>query len=167
MVHHPGPAAQATRAPRPVTAVTGVPAGTGILTLDGLLPAEHLTPGDRVITRRGASRLRALSVTLVQDAAMIRIAPGALGHDRPDRPLHLPAGQPLLLRDWRAAALFGAAQAMVPAARLADGGFVVPVTLPEVRLFALHFDAPEVVYADGVELGCDPLEQPEPAAVRR
>jgi hypothetical protein len=160
-------AAMAATIPHETAVVTGVPAGTGILTLDGSLPVEHLTPGDRVITRRGAMRLLAVSVTVVRDAAMMRIAPGALGHDRPDRPLHLPARQPVLLRDWRAPALFGMGQAMVPAARLADGAFVAPVTLPEVRLFALHFDAAEVIYADGVELGCDPLEHDATAAVGR
>ncbi len=62
----------------------GLAPGTIIFTLEGALPVEYLSPGDRIITRAGMRVLRALS-----------------------------AG---------------------------EGGFV------------LHFDRPEVVYADGVEV---------------
>ncbi len=58
-------------------------AGTIVFSLDGALPVEFLTPGDRIITRSGARVLRRIS------------------------------------RD--------------------DGGFL------------LHFDRPEVIYADGFE----------------
>ena len=62
---------------------TGLAPGTIIFTLEGALPVEYLSPGDRIITRAGMR----------------------------------------VLRDLRAG----------------SGGF------------ALHFDQPEVVYADGVE----------------
>jgi hypothetical protein len=131
--------------------------GTSVMTLDGALPVEHLSPGDRVVTRAGVRRLAAVTVTVVRDAAMVAVAPGALGHDRPDRALMLPAAQPVLLRDWRAQAMYGAPAALVPVGRLADGTFLEHRTVAEVRLFALHFDAPAVAYADGVEVGCAPL----------
>jgi hypothetical protein len=135
----------------------GLPMGTRVMTLDGALPVEHLTPGDRVVTRDGVRRLTAVTVTVARDAAMVAVAPGALGHDRPDRALLLPAAQPVLLRDWRAQAMYGAPAVLVPVGRLADGTCIVDRTVPEVRLFALHFHAPAVVHADGVEVGCAPL----------
>ena len=54
------------------------------------------------------------------------------------------------------------AQALVPAGRLVDGQYVTafrPDTpRGKLRLYVLHFDAPEVVYAEGVEIGCAPLK---------
>jgi hypothetical protein len=135
---------------------TGLPAGTLVLTLEGALPVEHLTPGDRIVTRAGAVRLRGIAVTLLRDAAMVALAPGALGQNRPGRPLLLPAAQPVLLRDWRAPALFGAAQALVPVARLVDGRFLRAVTLAQVRLFAPDLGLAAVIYADGVAVAVAP-----------
>ncbi len=63
--------------------VTGLAPGTIIYTLDGALPVEFLSPGDRIITRAGMRPLRGIT---------------------------------------------------------AEGGG-----------FKLHFDQPEMVYADGVE----------------
>ena len=38
----------------------GLPCGTEVMTADGALPVEYLEPGDRVITRGGMRRLRAI-----------------------------------------------------------------------------------------------------------
>lgn len=135
----------------------GIAQGTTVLTLQGALPVEYLSPGDRVVTRTGARVLRAVEVSVVRDVAVVTIAPGALGHDRPDAPLCLPADQPVLVRDWRAKALYGAREAAVPASRLVDGEFLTQGRQPELRLFRLVFDRVETVYADGVELVCEPL----------
>ncbi len=135
-------------------AATGLPLGTTVMTLDGALPVEHLTQGDRIVTRAGARILRAVTATLQTDAAMVAVGAGALGHDRPGRPLLLPADQPVLVRDWRARALWGVDAALVPVARLADGEHVRRVQVAQVRLFALSFDDDAVIYADGVEVGC-------------
>jgi hypothetical protein len=64
----------------------------------------------------------------------------------------LPAGQPILVRDWRAQALFGTDQAMVPAARLVDGAFVTHAGAAEVDLWQLDFDSPHILYLDGLEV---------------
>ncbi len=37
---------------------TTLPIGTIIYTLDGALPVEYLSPGDRIVTRAGARKLR-------------------------------------------------------------------------------------------------------------
>ena len=39
-------------------------AGTMVRTLDGLIPVEFLTPGDRIVTRAGARRLTSVSVVV-------------------------------------------------------------------------------------------------------
>lgn len=145
--------AAATQAP---TAPAGLVAGTMVLTLDGELPVQFLAPGDRVITRTGARTLRDIRVTVATDVAMVRIAPSALGHDRPEADLFVVPTQPILVRDWRAKALYGAAQAMVAAARLADGDYIRAERVAEVRLFELDFGAEVVIYASGLEVGIAP-----------
>ncbi|MEZ5686120.1 MAG: Hint domain-containing protein [Paracoccaceae bacterium] len=145
--------------PAGACAVPGVAQGALVLTLEGALPVEYLSPGDRVVTRAGARRL--LAVTPVEaEGEMVLIQPGVLGHDRPGQALMLGAQTPVLLRDWRAQALYGAAQALVPAGRLVDGEFVTRVCGRGLRLFALHFERPEVIYVDGVEIGTAPLVVP-------
>ena len=136
-----------------VEAATGILAGTTLLTLDGELPVEFLTPGDRVITRSGVRVLAQVTGRAVSDFAAVEILPGTLGHDRPGQALVIGADQMVLVRDWRAQALYGAAQALVPAHRLADGHYIRRVTLAQAQVFTLTFTAGETVYAEGVELG--------------
>lgn len=145
--------------------LAGVALGTQVATLDGLIPVEFLTVGERVVTRSGARPVRAISAMPLV-SKLVRVAPGALGHDRPGMPLMLGAGTKVLLRDWRARAMFGAAQALVEITRLIDGQFITRSEGGKCRLYALHFDAPEVIYADGVEIGCEPLRVQAPSAGR-
>ncbi|OWU82917.1 hypothetical protein ATO6_21715 [Oceanicola sp. 22II-s10i] len=141
-------------------AVHGVMAGTKILTLDGELAVEFLTPGDRVITRdSGFAVLKNIRVRKVR-ASAVAVTGGSLGHNRPDSDIVLPADQKVLVRDWRAEALFGAKQALVPVSRLADGQFVRDLGEVEMTLFELEFDAGHVIYAGGMELDA-PARQAE------
>lgn len=133
---------------------TGMLAGTMVRTLDGILPVEYLTPGDRIVTRNGARRLTSVSVQARKMVDLVRIRASTLGHDRPEQDLLVSPGQPLLIRDWRAKAIFGVAVAAIPASRLADGEFVCLETHRQVRLFTLRFDDDEVIYAEGLELAC-------------
>jgi hypothetical protein len=127
--------------------------GTTIVTLDGALPVEHLYPGDRLITRHGARALLAIDqVTLPAGTHIVMITKNALG-GRPEKDLWLPAAQRVLIRDWRAQALYGQKQVCIPAGQLADGEYVRLDLLTEaVTGFALRFGRPEVFYADGLEL---------------
>lgn len=130
-----------------------------VMTLDGALPVEHLYPGDRVITRHGARALLSMDrVTLPVGTPIVEVARNAFG-GRPDRDVWLPAAQRILIRDWRAKALYGQAQACVPAGQLADGEYVRLAQLDrDVTCFALRFGRPEVLYVDGLELAsADPL----------
>jgi hypothetical protein len=127
--------------------------GAGVLTLEGLLAVEHLAPGDRIVTRAGAVRLAAVQEHRAA-GPMICVAPGCLGHDRSGQPLLLSPETKVLLRDWRARAMFGKAQVMVAISKLVDGAFIRRVAGAGLPLFALSFDAPQVIYVDGVQLGC-------------
>jgi hypothetical protein len=135
----------------------GVAAGTRILTLDGNLPVEFLEPGDRIITRSGARKLRALEVRVSDGESAMRVSAGALGFDRPDGDVLIGADQTVLVRDWRAKAMFGQAQATVPITALADGTFIAAQKVSGVRFYTLVFDTAEVVYADGMEIATAPM----------
>jgi hypothetical protein len=132
---------------------TAVAQGAAVMTLDGLLPVEYLSPGDRIVTRSGAARLRAVQMHLAQ-GPLIRLAPGGLGHELPVHVLFLSPETQVLLRDWRAEVLYGSAQAMVQAGRLIDGDYITQVPGERARLFTLEFDVPQVIYVDNVEIGC-------------
>ncbi len=136
--------------------LTGLVAGTLILTLEGELPVQFLSPGDRIVTRSGARVLRGIEVTVLQEATMIRVSASALGPDRPEDDMFVAPAQPLLVRDWRAQAMFGQNSAMVEAQRLTDGEYIRRETVAEIRLFTLRFDREEVVYAGGLEVACPP-----------
>lgn len=128
--------------------------GTVLLTQAGEIPVEFLSPGDRIITR-DAGLVRLVHVhhrhTL---ARAISFAAGSLGDTRPDQDLVLPDAQVVLIRDWRARAMFGTAQAMVRADALVDGEFIRDLGLQWMRLIQLQFATPHVVYAGGLELSC-------------
>ncbi|MFZ5964673.1 Hint domain-containing protein [Thalassococcus sp. BH17M4-6] len=127
-------------------------AGTSVLTLDGALPAEYLSPGDRVITRDSGMAVLRRARVLRRTVRGVGIQAGSLGNMRPDRDAILPASQQVLIRDWRAQALFGRAQALVPAQRLIDGEFICDLGVVDLTLVELVFDAPHILYADGLEL---------------
>lgn len=128
--------------------------GTTVLTLDGELPVEFIAPGDRVITRSGMRKVLTIEVTRVENARVIRICRDSLGMGRPAEDTVVSPNQPIVIRDWRAKALYGQAEAMVPAARLCDGEFIRGDILPEARFVTLRFAGDEVIYAGGMELAC-------------
>lgn len=134
--------------------VCGIASGTVLATLDGLMPVDFLEPGDRVVTRAGMRVIREVRVHRYSGPA-VTITASALGHDRPEHDLTLPAAIPILIRDWRAGAIFGQDQAMVPAERLVDGEYISAGRVAGLRLYDLRFDEAEVIYAEGVELCCE------------
>ena len=132
----------------------GILAGTMVRTLDGVLPVEFLSPGDRIVCRQGARRLLGVTAQHLDRADLVRIRASSLGHDRPDNDLLLSPDQPVLIRDWRAKVLYGQPVAAIPAARLVDGEFILAETWTDVRVFSLQFADDEVIYAEGLELAC-------------
>ncbi|MEM8654945.1 MAG: Hint domain-containing protein [Pseudomonadota bacterium] len=130
----------------------GLVSGTLLLTADGEIPVEYLSPGDKIITRNaGMVRLTAIQSYRTKDEA-VKIAAGSLGHTKPTHNIIIPAAQMVLVRDWRAMALHGASQAVVPAGCLIDDEFVTSLGPREMTLVRLGFEAPHVIYADGLEL---------------
>lgn len=134
------------------TEVSGLLAGTTVMTMDGVLPVEHLTAGDRVITRDcGMAILRDVTISEAE-IAPIAIKAGSLGHTRPDRDTRLAPGTQVHIRDWRAEAMFGSETANVPVHRLADGEFVATAPIQKARVYDLSFDSPHIIYVDGLEV---------------
>lgn len=131
---------------------TGIPGASLIMTLDGECEVAGLRPGARIITRdSGTAVLRRVRRRRIV-ARSVQVRAGSLGHNRPDHDAVLAAGQPVLVRDWRAQALFGAPQALVTAERLVDGQFVTLRAPAPLVLHDLEFDTPHVLYVDGLEV---------------
>jgi hypothetical protein len=135
--------------------VCGIAAGTMVLTLAGTMPVEFVAPGDRVITRSGARTVTAVEMAVVKQATMIRISEGVLGKDRPEADTLVAPKQPILIRDWRAKALSGLDQAVMAAERLVDGEYIRAEVQAEARIVTLHFAEPQVIFAAGLEFGCE------------
>lgn len=132
--------------------VAGLAAGTSVMTLDGELPVEHLSVGDRVITRdSGMSVLREIKSREVH-VASIQIKAGSLGHTRPQDDMIVGPDTLVHIRDWRAKALFGADVATVKAKRLIDGEFVSEIEAASMTVYELIFDKQHILYADGLEV---------------
>jgi hypothetical protein len=136
-----------------VAMTTGFARGTAVLTLDGEIPVEFLNAGDRIITRDGARSLKSVTLSMIT-GDVICVAASTLGHDRPTEAVILGCDQAILIRDWRARALCGTAQAMMPASRMADGELIRREWVCEMAMFTLGFEAPAVIYAGGLELAC-------------
>lgn len=130
----------------------GVPSGSIILTLDGEMPVEHLLPGDRIVTRNSGRALLASIHRHQLRTQAVRVMAGSLGDTRPDRDVVLPEDQQILVRDWRAQALFGRRQAIVPLGALRDGEFITSEGFQTMALHEMRFDASHVVYANGLEI---------------
>ena len=140
----------------PTSEVSGPQSDSYILTLDGEKPVSELSVGDRVITRdSGVARVTSVRSRKITTRA-VRIQAGSLGHTRPERDVLLPAGQPVLIRDWRASAMFSSVgAAMIEAHRLIDGEFITDEGEQDMTLYELDFDRPHILYVDGLEVASD------------
>jgi hypothetical protein len=132
--------------------IAGLMVGTQVMTLAGILPVEFLSAGDRIVTRAGARTLRAIRVEMAPASRMIKISASALGVEKPEEDIIVSQDQQILIRDWRAKALKGVDQAVMPAHKLVDGEYIRSVSVGETRLYTLEFDAPVVIYSCGVEI---------------
>ncbi|MAM61242.1 Hint domain-containing protein [Maritimibacter sp. UBA3975] len=120
---------------------SGLGLGTNVMTTDGSIPVEFLTPGDGIITYdRGVVTLENVTVRTVPMAEVVRIRPSVLDENGDGRDIVISARQKMLVRDWRAQAMFGKPAALIEARRLADGAYVTQLTGPApMRLFQLSF----------------------------
>ena len=139
------------------TDVTGLVAGAEVLTIEGLMPVEFLEPGDRIVTRGGVRRLAELQRGSYSGRACV-VMGGSLGHMLPGRDTMLTPRTRVLVRDWRAQVMFNCEIALVAVEALVDELFVKEVTVRDMPLFTLVFEAPQVIYAGGMELSAgDPV----------
>ncbi|MEP2717049.1 Hint domain-containing protein [Pseudophaeobacter sp.] len=137
--------------------------GTLLLTRQGDRPVEAIQPGDDIISRDfGLVKCHAVDQRICT-ARAIWFAAGSLGDTRPECAVTLPADQQVLLRDWRAKAMFGQTQALVRAAALVDGEYIRDLGQFEMELTVLRFNLPLVIYASGLEVAGAP---PSRAAMR-
>ncbi len=140
-----------TNSPAAQTSVALV-CGTLIQTREGEISIENLKAGDQIITRtQGFSTLAGVRRSRAMMNA-VRFKSGSLGHTRPGSDLLMPLNQKVLIRDWRAKAIYGQPQAVVPAFELIDGEFICDMGLQMLDLCILSFDRPHVIYADGMEV---------------
>jgi hypothetical protein len=131
---------------------TGLLQGTLILTLEGEMPAESLSIGDKVITRdSGTARVEYIQRT-TRMVHTIAVAAGSLGDTRPKRDAILAADQMCLIRDWRAQAMFNADRALVAARTLVDGEFIRDLGMQERTLIQIFCDGPHILYSEGLEI---------------
>lgn len=142
----------------------GLVAGTSLLTAKDAIPVEQLSPGDRIVTRNaGLVVLEAMETEQVTVEA-VAISAGALGASCPSHDVEMPASQMVLVRDWRARALGGAMQAVMPAGCLIDDHAITSLGPREMTLVRLGFHTPYVVYADGLEISVPALRLISPVA---
>lgn len=146
---HSAPQPMTGRGSRPL----GVANGTLIRTEDGDIPVAYLCPGDRVLTRtNGFQTLRSVGVIVARDIDVVRFAARALGRPDGARSLTVPVAQQVLVQDWRAQIVYGKDSILTPAGSLVDGKLARRLRLDRLRLFQLHFDTAQVIWANGVEL---------------
>jgi hypothetical protein len=131
----------------------GIPVGVKIMTSEGEIPSEFVCPGDKVVTRNGGLISVDAVVAGTYSTRAIRISEGCFGKAGPAEDVVVPIDQPVLVRDWRARAMFGQSQAMTTAGQLVDGEFITDIGPRRMRLVRFSFDRPRVIYAGGLELG--------------
>lgn len=132
----------------------GLAAGTLILTAKGTIKIEDMAAGDRVVTRdAGIQSVSMITERIMSNGEVLRVSPAAVGRPEDGTELIVTTSQRLVLRDWRAKAMFGRSVALVSAWRLIDGEYVRKAKAKNLRIFSLHFDALRVVYSGDIELG--------------
>jgi hypothetical protein len=136
----------------------GVAADAVVMTADGAICATYLEAGDRIVTRRGMRVIRAvLRRPWPATLRPVLVLPAALG-GKPDRACILPATQRVLIRDWRARALWNRPAVCPAISRLVDGTFVRWSATRPTELVQIHLGQPEILYVDGLELAsADPV----------
>jgi len=134
--------------------IAGIAEGSYVLTNEGPKPIERLQMGEEIVTVQGTLvELRALTRHRLKAIAPLTVKAGTFGQSKPAMDTMLAPGQHIMLRGWRAEALFGADAALVPAWRVADGSFVAEGPAQAVTLFELHFETEAMITVNGLEIG--------------
>ncbi|MFM2356170.1 MAG: hypothetical protein RLZZ528_1906 [Pseudomonadota bacterium] len=128
-----------------------------VATISGEVEAARLTPGMRVLTRDSGYRpVRSVRASGLD--ALIQVAAGRLGNAFD---LCLSPRTGLLITAPCFGELYGAAEVLVPAESLIDGDGVTMLRRPQaVQMITLDLGDSEVIWADGVSVGCGDRTQP-------
>lgn len=131
---------------------TGFVQDSVIITTCGLRRIQDLRVGDRLVTRSSGvvpvDRIEQNSLV----AKAVYVIAGTMGHHHATRDSLLPAGQPVLVRDWRAQALGRHPEIIACAETLIDGEFVRDLGQQPMTLYRVFCKTAQVLYADGMEL---------------
>ena len=134
----PGPTVINTHHP-----AVGLPLGGVVLTSDGALPIEYLSPGDRVISR-DTGYVRLLDLWPVSACApAVRVHAGVLKRAGHKAPVVLPASYRVRLP--------GSSE-LIELAHLVDGQRVTDLGIRPMSLLCPIFDAAAVIYVSGLML---------------
>jgi hypothetical protein len=128
-----------------------VSAGSTILTLAGCVSARDLHAGDRIVTRdHGAQPVRDVDyIPISSDASAVAIPAGALGDNDPTI---VAPSQRILIRNAMADLYFGENEVLATAENLVGLAGITTTNAPHLGFVRLEFDAPEIIYADGLEI---------------
>ena len=122
--------------------LTGVAAGTRILTARGEVEVERLMPGDAALALRSPALLPISWIgRSVAAARPIRIEPGALGPNLPRRQLCLGPDQPIFIKP-----------VPVAARTLVNGTTIREVEIDSSDLFHVDFGRADILFAEGLPL---------------
>ncbi|MEX0338393.1 MAG: Hint domain-containing protein [Arenibacterium sp.] len=141
-----------------------LPPEAHVWTKTGEQQVSCLRAGAYIVSRNaGYAKLRALQRQSAM-VELVEIAPGSFGSHRPSRPSFFAASQTVLVRNWRAPLLFGMPQATCALHQLCEGEFIRHIGMRTCPLARLSFDAPTVLYVNGMELCTAPLIDTSPIA---
>ena len=129
-----------------------------VMTADGAIPAAYLEVGERVVTRRGMRCVQAMiRRPWPRKTRGILVLKDALG-GKPERAVFLPHRQRVLVRDWRAQAIWGRDAATPELADLVDGAFIRWSDTRPAELIQVFLGQPELLYVEGLQLASsDPV----------
>ncbi len=140
------------RLPRRDT-TSGIVWGAPVITTRGKRSVQDLKAGDLVITRSHG----VVSIDRIEQSSLVAraiyVIAGSIGHLHVNRDTMLPAGQPVLIRDWRARALAGRREVVASVDCLVDGEYIRDIGYHPMTVFRIFCRKPQILYADGMELG--------------
>ncbi|RJE86412.1 Hint domain-containing protein [Paracoccus onubensis] len=134
--------------------------GSLIETENGPVAVEHLSVGDRIITRdHGIQEIRWIGSTSLSSSVLegnpslrpVRIRAGALGENTPSSDLLVSPQHRVLVRSKIAQRMFGTMEVLVAAKQLCQLDGIDIAEVSEVEYFHFLFDQHEVVYSNGAE----------------
>lgn len=129
-------------------------AGTMIRTVSGEVAVEDLVVGDMVMTAdHGAQPVRWVGrrrANATRDLAPVRIKAGALGEQNPAQDLLVSPWHRVLVSSWKAQALYGESEVLIPARDLVNDSTIrVATDLDSVEYVHVMFDQHEIIFGNG------------------